>query len=275
MRFLYWNVNGKRLLAEVVALAYEHDVDVLVLSECGLRPAELLLAINRRPGGRYRLPFSAVDDPVILLRLPGDRLRPLRDAAGLSFRWLRPILGPDILLVVCHLPSKLYQSEHDQGLLATRVARTIDEVEAQVGHSRTVLIGDLNMDPFEFGVVGAEGLHGMLSRAVAAKGSRRVGGEDRAFFYNPMWGLFGDRSPGPPGTYYYASSTQVCLFWHMFDQVLIRPQLLDFFDDESLRIIDSSSGVSLLTPSGMPDRNAFSDHLPVVFSLDLAKGVLS
>jgi len=275
MRFLYWNLNKKPLLAEVVALAHEHDVDVLVLSECELRPAELLLAVNREHERSYHLPFSPVDDPLILLRLRPDRLRPIRDAGGLSFRALRPPLGPDILMVACHLPSKLYQSDVDQGLLATRAGGLIREVEAGIGHSRTVLLGDLNMDPFEFGVVGAEGLHGMLSRAVAAKGSRRVGGEDRAFFYNPMWGLFGDRSPGPPGTYYYGSSAQVCLFWHMFDQVLIRPQLLDYFDEESLRILDSAGGVNLMRPSATPDTTAFSDHLPLVFCLDLGKGVLA
>ena len=275
MRFLYWNLNKKPLLAQVVALAHEHDVDVLVLSECVLRPAELLLAINTGRRRKYGLPRSPVDEPLILLRLPTDRLRPIRDHGGLSFRGLRPPLGPDILLVACHLPSKLHQSDADQGLLAARAGAVIREVEAGIGHSRTVLVGDLNMDPFEFGVVGAECLHAMLSRAVAAKGSRRVGGEHRAFFYNPMWGLFGERSPGPPGTYYYASSTQVCLFWHMFDQVLIRPQLLEYFNDESLRIVHSASGVSLVTSSGVPDKNAFSDHLPIMFSLDLTKGVPS
>ena len=37
------------------------------------------------------------------------------------------------------------------------------------------------------------------------------------YFYNPMWSLFGDFSPGPPGTYYYSESAHNAFFWYMFE----------------------------------------------------------
>lgn len=64
-------------------------------------------------------------------------------------------------------------------------------------------------------------------------------------------------------------SEQVEYFWHMFDQVLIRPELLSIFKTEELKILTSGSVTSLVTAKGMPKRSVASDHLPILFQLDL------
>ena len=88
------------------------------------------------------------------------------------------------------------------------------------------------------------------------------------FFYNPMWSCFGDRETGPPGTYYYDRAEAVNYFWNIYDQVLLRPELLDGFDIDSLRIVTSAGETALLDSSGRPDKAKASDHLPIVFSLN-------
>jgi hypothetical protein len=55
---------------------------------------------------------------------------------------------------------------------------------------------------------------------------------------------------------------------HLVD-VLIRPTLLDAFDHESLKIIHQIEGTSLLTENGLPNITNFSDHLPLIFKLNL------
>jgi hypothetical protein len=129
------------------------------------------------------------------------------------------------------------------------------------------------MNPFESGVVGAEGLHAVMDQRIARKISRTVRGEEKFFFYNPMWSYLGDYPSGPPGTYYYSSSRQVNFFWNMFDQVIIRPELLEFFDQGSLRILTLAGSTNLLNSSGVPDTKISSDHLPIMFGLELTKGV--
>jgi len=86
------------------------------------------------------------------------------------------------------------------------------------------------------------------------------------FFYNPMWSHFGDRAAAA-GTYYYESAEPLCYFWNIFDQVLLRPELLGGFTHERLRIVTEIAGVSLLT-DGRPDRTLASDHLPVLLQLE-------
>ena len=114
--------------------------------------------------------------------------------------------GTDILLAALHLPSKLYWSGASQSGLCRSVADTIREFEERTGHRRTIVVGDFNMDPFEEGIVDATGFHGTMARDVARRRSRRIMKREYPFFYNPMWGHFGDGNGPPPGSYYRPSS---------------------------------------------------------------------
>jgi len=55
----------------------------------------------------------------------------------------------------------------------------------------------------------------------------------------------------------------------MFDQVLIRPDLLDQFEDQSVQIITKIDGTDLANQEGRP---VISDHFPIVFALNLMEG---
>jgi hypothetical protein len=170
---------------------------------------------------------------------------------------------------VSHFPSKLYWDDDSQAAESVVLAEEVERAEAQVGHQQTVLVGDLNMNPFESGLVSAKGLHAVMSRDVAAKGYRMVQNKSYQFFYNPMWSFFGDASIGPPGTYYYSDSSHKIFFWNMFDQVLVRPSLLNFFSNEEVRILESDGVNSLLSSTGLPNADAASDHLPIMFAINL------
>ncbi len=175
----------------------------------------------------------------------------------------------EILLAAVHFPSKHDWSEDSQSLECTMLAEDIRRVEESAGHQQTVLVGDLNMNPFETGIVGAAGLHAVMDRSVAKRGTRVVQGRAYAFFYNPMWGLFGDGSRGPAGTFFHSRSEHKVFFWNTFDQVLVRPALLNRFRMDDLAIIDHTEHRSLLTASGIADRNAGSDHLPILFRMNV------
>lgn len=149
------------------------------------------------------------------------------------------------------------------------MANEIRKIEEKVGHSRTVLVGDLNMNPFQGGVIAANGLHAVMDRTIALRRSRTVQARRYPFFYNPMWGLFGDATAGPPGTHFYENASHDMLFWNMYDQVLIRPDLLPYFHNEELKILTEDDTVSFLTHRGLPDASGVSDHLPILFKLHL------
>lgn len=264
----FWNTNGSVAPRRIAAFAHECDADVLILAEAEDEVSEILRELNR---GASRLYFSDIgesDRLVILTRFEPDVSVLIRDSFGVSIRHYRTPLSDSFLVVAVHLGSKLWSKTEDQILASTRLARLIKEAEENVRHARTVIIGDLNMNPFEVGVVGSEGLHGMMDRRIAAAVSRVVRGEPCGYFYNPMWGKFGNRGDSPPGTYFYNSATEVNYFWNMFDQILVRPALLDFLSEDGVSIVTEIEGETLLTNSGRPNVKAGSDHLPIMCRLD-------
>ncbi len=256
-----------------MALCHTHDVDILILAESEIYGPHLLLTLNKGRPRKFCTPFELSPRLSFFIRYPSDCLKPVSDGGGVAIRRFRPPVGLEILLGAMHLPSKLHYDDVDQMSLSHRAADAIQQAERRVGHARTVVVGDLNMNPFEPGVAGADGFHGIMDKRIARRGARTVQGKSRRFFYNPMWGHMGDASKGPPGTYYYDSSKQVNLYWHTFDQVMVRPDLLDFFPDDRLEVLAGVGDQPLLSPRGTPDKSVGSDHLPLLFDIEIEKGI--
>jgi endonuclease/exonuclease/phosphatase family metal-dependent hydrolase len=268
LTFLFWNTNGKPLVDAIVELVEEQSVDILILAEYEVAPAKLLMSLNRNESLFY---FAPGHSPrlVMLTKFPERYVTPAFDSGRVSIRRLALPAREEILLVLVHFPSKLYWSEDSQTLECTELARTIGDEERRAGHRRTVVVGDLNMNPFEKGLVGASGLHATMARTVADRASRVIQDKTYPFFYNPMWGHQGDWLERPAGSFYYERAEQVTFFWNTFDQVLIRPALLDRFRSDEVRILDRVGGKSLAMPDGRPDSKIGSDHFPLLFKINL------
>jgi hypothetical protein len=269
LSFLFWNLFKKPLRKRVACVAVGHQIDVLILAECAFEPTDLLVELNRSGGPTYRFPANPERKIRIFARLPLAAFTNEFDdpAKGVSVRQLRVGEPPGILLAAVHLPSRVNWDREDMTLHMTALADDLIRLESAFGHERTIVVGDMNMNPFEPGVVGANALHAVMTRDIARREERTVRGKSYKFFYNPMWGCFGDRTAGPAGTYYLPAAKPVNYFWNLYDQVLLRPSLMDKLAD--LRILDSDGGETLLTKNGLPDKSGGSDHLPILFRLDL------
>jgi len=267
--FLFWNLNNSPLEALVSELAEIHQVDVLILAECEIPVSRMLEALNQNPGSKFHLTDSECERIVIYTRFSSEYLQKQFDDPRLTIRRLRLPGSDEILLAALHHSSKLHWSKESQSAECYRVSSTIRGVEHEVGHRRTILVGDFNMNPFEDAIVAANGLNAVMTRMVAARETRTVLALEYPFFYNPMWGHFGDAIEGPSGTFYDGRSEHVTYFWNMFDQVLIRSELLSMFRNEELRILSVVGERSLLTANGLPNSSVASDHLPILFRLNL------
>ena len=274
MTFLFWNINKQPLQHLVAKLAREHSVDVLILAECKIGLTDLLEALNGSHKQKYGLIYHNPDKRIIILSLfqrkAFKQLQVEKDERTFAVHALQPPIGEEIILVSAHLLSKLRKSDHEQYTNAVRVACLIRKAEIKAGHTKTLIVGDLNMNPFEPGVMGGNAFHAVMTKDLARQESRQVNGAERLYFYNPMWGLFGDNTPGPPGTYYYyKSGDDLNYFWNTFDQVLLRPQLLPYFRDSDLQVLTKIGTDSLLTKGGRPRKAKVSDHLPVLCRLTI------
>jgi len=265
---MFWN-TGKQAGAEVIAsLCHENDVDILILAECEIRAGLLNIHFDRGGPSRMREINAPAPGAVrVFSRVPARFWTPILDDPRYSIRHLSPPIGLPLLLVGVHLPSKLHATDADQGYVARLLRLDIDKAEEKVGHRNTVVLGDFNFDPFEDAMMAADGLHALMDKEIVRRGSRTVRDQSWRYFYNPMWSLLGDESPGPPATYYRSASGLVSRFWHMFDQILLRPDLLDRYRPGSVKVVAEIGGQPILGKRG--GQEAHSDHLPVVVSLNL------
>lgn len=200
------------------------------------------------------------------------------DHVKLRLRNHREFLGRDILVVwgmlegeqfifyICHWPSRRGDVGKHIGFRRAGAETVRDhskELQAEIGPSKVVIMGDMNDEP------GDDSLH-MLLGACEDVNNVPSGG-----FYNPFF---------RPWKFGYGSS----MFkgrWKMFDNIIVSENLVHAPDSEfGISMIGGHHSYGmvysrrfLLKPNGSPKRsfdgthfnqNGFSDHLPVLVRFD-------
>lgn len=328
------------LLNALARFAGQYQVDLFLLAECPIVP-EVIARLNKEIG-RKDDEFSEVIEAgipqkkvVVVARgaATRSRLRLVKvsefpdehttifdeDAFNHPRLTLLRVLDQEqkTLLVVAgvHLLDRGSSSSTTRREEARRIARRIRYAERFVfQHSRTLVVGDFNMDPFEEGMVLADCFHATPYRNQAGTDGNLVGplvgptgktepirvrgvqGGAYPLFYNPAWKFLGDGETAPGGTYYYSGGGgHIPSGWHVLDQVLVRPTALPLFDESALRVVtvlekgddgspwseqlslvkhlpEAGKKMSLRQTSGVwkPDKERYSDHLPVFFQIRLS-----
>ncbi len=265
VRILFWNVGGIQDCGLISSLAASKCIDILALAEFGAESDVLLPQLRRLTGKQFFEPNSLTARIKIYAKDDRLDLRELHSGGRLTIRTLQ-FDGTAFLLAAAHLVSKVNWTLGDQAAESAIVAGEIQDIEREQGHERTILFGDLNMNPFDAGVVQASGLHAMMTKEIVASGSRKIQGRTYPFFYNPMWGFFGDRTTGPAGTHYFRHSGHISYDWNIFDQVLIRHDAIPWLH-EDIEIITEVDGEKLFDDNRRPDPRIGSDHFPLLFQL--------
>ena len=264
LRCLFWNLNRKDLSAVLAEAAAELRLDVLAVCEFGGDSRTL----SRRLGREYRLTtglfgsrlqlYTAFPSTFVHVRDEADRYLIIEVAAPVRERFL---------LMLVHGPSR-GAGETPSSLTheAGRYGAALSLAQRERKTDLSLVVGDLNMNPFDPGVYGAGGFHASADRR-DADSPRTVRRTAYPRMYNPMWNLFGDDRRGPPGSYHYPGTTTEELGWHLFDQVLVSPAMVEHFRVPSLRVLDRIGDRPLVTDAGRPKKSDLSDHLPLYFEL--------
>ncbi|MEM7198056.1 MAG: endonuclease/exonuclease/phosphatase family protein [Pseudomonadota bacterium] len=201
---VFWNLNKSDLREPIYNLANNHAIDIFFFAECTLPPRDLLKTLNISNADYHYAKSVGCEKIETFTRFPNQYILPIKETPRMSIRRLNLPNHVDLLLAVVHLHSKQNWRDKSQFVDCIKVSKTIQEAEKMAGHTRTILLGDLNMHPFEDGMMSAIGINGTMSRHIANRGYRTIDQEQYQFFYNPMWNFFGDMDQ-PPGSFYYNS----------------------------------------------------------------------
>lgn len=175
--FLFWNLNKKPLQSLIANLIEQYEIDVLIFAECSISPTVLLQSLNHSERKYSYSPNDSCKKIEIYTRFSPEFSKPVLDGTEFTIRHLTFPGNVDILLTAVHFPSKLYWNDASQAFACVELSDEIKATEEKIGHTRTILVGDLNMNPFENRMLSANGLHAVMSKMTAKKQSRVVKGK--------------------------------------------------------------------------------------------------
>lgn len=264
MNFMFWNIHRNNLLFPVIIeLIDEYNLDVFILAEF---PIDSQWKLTLPPTHIFH---SLANEKSKIKYIYNKRLiiKSLGDAPQMRGSMLSVTLNDVISfnLVGCHLVDPYNYDKIEQENRAGDFSEFVYNIEQKTNNNQTVVVGDFNMNPFDPGMARAKCFNSVMDKRIAQQGKRRYCDKDYPFFYNPMWYFLGHPNH-LNGTIYYNHSEDLQYYWHIFDQVLIRPSLIDKFLMDSLKIIEKTPSTNLLTERGTVNHN-ISDHLPIFFTL--------
>ena len=273
MNILFWNINKKNLKESIYNISVTHNIDVIILAESTFKSSELVLELNKETSNFFpQNSLSQCEKIQIITKFHYDFATPICESSRYTIRKINLPEKIEILLTAIHFVDKSNHSIESQGEMAGEIIKEIDKIETELNIHSNIIVGDFNMNPFESGIIKCNGFHATMSSEVAKTKSRTVQGKEYKYFYNPMWSLYGDLIDNPVGTYYYKNAELVNYQWNIFDQVLVRPNLVDRFKKNSLKILTNDGGNTLVNQKNIPKGgDSSSDHLPIIFTINLNK----
>lgn len=277
MKVLFWNICKKsNFFDTIVNIVNEEDIDILALAEFPKDKEACRNALISKLEGKglmfsYLAPIVANEKVELFHRNNRVTIHNKKDNGRFHAKEVIGNDGISYTLVFCHMKSKFGTSDFELDNDATEFCTALREYETHdARHKRTIVCGDFNVEPFSPAMVNAKNFHATMNIHIANNDSRTIRNQSYDYFYNPMWNLLGDGMIGKPsGSYYHKTNDFHQYFWKMIDQVIIRPELIDKFNLDELKIISEGTDFNLLNDKHQVDSVNYSDHLPISFTLNI------
>lgn len=269
MNVLFWNTFRTRNKGNIdnciMDLVSEKGCDIIILAEYLEPIVNLCNMVNTDSELEYKpIPNYSGCDKIKGIINAKYAIESIQEQARYQIVKIET-MAYKLLIGMIHNVSAFHNSKETQAVILEQFSCDINEAEKSQSIKNTMVIGDLNVNPFEPACIAANTLHAIPFAEEVEKTTRIVVGKEYQKFYNPTWKLLG-RKEIPYATYYYSNSDAVNYYWHMFDQVIIRPRLIPAFFEESLSIIIETENHKLLK-GGKPDMESYSDHLPLFYEM--------
>jgi len=275
MNILFWNTNiskGGNVKAAginncLLSLATENEVDLLILAEYGENIRQLCRYLSNLSGTQYiPIPNNGGCTKIKGIINGKYNIQTLRERDRYQMVKISTVFY-DLIVAMIHSDSKRYSRNNRQEEILRQFHTAIIEEQEAHNCENVIAIGDYNTNPFEEACLSAGNLFAVpFVDEVTGNPTRCIGDRIYQKFYNPTWKFFGNRNIPYTTYHYYNTGDMANCYWNVIDQVMIRPKLIEAFDDEKLKIISNTKKHQLLH-NGKPDKNNFSDHLPLFCAL--------
>lgn len=259
MNLLFWNIGKKSIESIIAQCIIENDVDIAIFAEHQSsdfnRVCDLL-------GKKYRHieGYGGCKKITMVCR------HPLKvDIKQEQNRYtLYKIKTKDKEYIMCgvHLQDRMSAAPALRIEEIGRIVYDIEKLENQSGCRNTIIIGDLNSNPYDDELLQMNAFHAVLYKDVIKQSeTRTVAGRKYRRFYNPILNFISEETK-LYGSFYYNQDPATSV-WHCYDQILVSKQLVDSICRfEYLKAIGKTSLMSSVRPN-----KKISDHLPLLVEI--------
>ncbi len=267
MKLMFWNIRKNSDVFQLIADAIrQFKIDVFVLAEV---PMDHMWDLNSKLPDNYTIhPYATENTKTVFIlntkwsaKTVGEFDTTRATMLHISSSKIEPVN-----IVGCHLIDQMNNDPATQLYWSGEFRKFVEDKESSLKNDRTVIIGDFNMNPYDQGMTSVCAINSVMSKRIAQNESRTYHGEKRQFFFNPMWYFLGHPFH-VNGTLYY-NNPNYSVYWGLFDQILVRPVLMDCLSHRSVQIVSKIKDQNLLTNKYNIDKK-FSDHLPIFANLKL------
>lgn len=254
---MYWNTNGFKDIKAYQELLVEYAPDILFTSETSEElvnnfhsDLDAVGYIHKENPGCERVKIFARKD--------------LSCELGIQNKFYTSLIVDNITIISVHLPSQMF---HHLESLRDYLRKFRSRIDSEIGNSSeksVLIIGDVNVNPYEPAMVNFDGF--MATNSIKARDKiKTIDNEDaREPYYNPSWRLYSNNTfPGTKKFPRPSGSSYDIIEFHLLDQVLLSIKLKDSIEADKIEIVASTSNFKLLNEKY--NRVDYSDHLPLFY----------
>ena len=146
-------------------------------------------------------------------------------------------------------------------LIATEIKNSSQSVE------NIFIVGDFNENPYESTLCSYNCFNGIFPSMKSRAENYVIRAYcDKEYFINPSWDIF-TNNDDVAGSFYFKNNAIDCLGWNVLDQVIMSFNAYEnIYEKKTLKVIPKTTNIDLLD-NGIPNKNNYSDHLPISFNI--------
>lgn len=250
---------------KIIEIILEDDIDVAIFAEYEL---DLQGLCNKLYLVKRNFKIALLSDNTRVKMIYSSRfvVEPIRDS---KYYFINLIKSTSIKFLISgvHLQSNMKSGNSEREVVAGQFMLALNEAQEETDNKKCVITGDFNANPFEDVMLKVNCFNSLPYADLVEKKRKRGAFEtDYQMFYNPMWNFLGDLKI-PNSTYHYDSGGAIDFYKNIYDQVIVSAEIVDKLDKKKVKIITETSTGKLLGKNESPDKQKYSDHLPIIFSI--------
>lgn len=260
MKLLFWNINKKDNADLALACMREQEVGIAAFAEfSGTEFSDAVL----RSYGYHPIGYGGCDKVKIFTR---ESIEILECFEQSRFTVLPMKMGEIYFVVAAaHLVDRRSSTDSESRLIDIRaMMRVVHGYESKLSIKKTIIIGDLNANPYDKELLHPNAFNAMLFKGIVRnKSTRTWRGNEYPFLYNPTIHWLSEESENYGSVYY--SSDYTSPVWNCYDQALVSLPLMDSISSYSyLKKIGDEDLIAKVRPN-----SKISDHLPLLVDIEL------